>query len=90
VIEDPGNDAAAQLPILKQEIIDVVYMRMMGFGEGRYIIRQLHQLQKDSILLLNLIHRTQQKRECHVIAKQCLIEILESLQSYKGKYFNRE
>lgn len=90
VIEDPGNDAAAQLPILKQEIIDVVYMRMMGFGEGRYIIRQLHQLQKDSILLLNLIHCTQQKSECHVIAKQCLIEILESLQRYKGKYFNRE
>lgn len=88
-----SQESAMLLPVLKQEIIDGVYMRMMGFGKSRYIIRQLHQLQKDSILLLNVIHQTQQEQKesaFYALAQQCLIEILESLQHYKNEYFNSQ
>jgi hypothetical protein len=93
IMEGPSAEGEALLPVLKQEIIDGVYMRMMGFGKSRYIIRQLHQLQKDSVLLLNVVYSTPQEQKTGVfytLARQCLTEILESLQCYKCEYFNRQ
>lgn len=85
------NDAEKEklLP-LKQQIIDGVYIVMMGFGKSIYIIRQLHLLQKDSIRLLNVVYKEPQQNEFCKIATACLIEILESLQRYKCEYFDRE
>jgi hypothetical protein len=91
VMGESSKKAEDRLLVLKEEIMEVVYLRMMGFNKSSLLIRQLHQLQKDCIHLSDVVYKAQlAQKSCkfYSLAQQCLIEILESLRSYKNKYFN--
>jgi hypothetical protein len=79
------------LPKIKDDILTGVTLTMFAGGKAYCITRQLHQLQKDSALLLNMLWNHAPKEERGVFyehASACLIEISESLQHYNNEYFD--
>lgn len=86
VLQGPGPETTALLKELEQQLIEGVYWRTMGFAQRQHIVRQLHQLQKDSIRLLNQIHSFEDP--FYALARQSLIALLDHLKEYK--YFDRE
>jgi hypothetical protein len=84
-----GNDILRDLPKLKQEVMDHAYFVKMGIGPKYAVNRRLHQMQKDTITLLDLLFNNRldgRDNEYCVLANSCLLEILKCLQ--ESEYFD--
>ena len=85
------KEPIALFPQIKEGIATGIFIMMMSAGKSSNIIRHLHWLQKDSVLLLNLIWQHGQKERTgafYTAASNCLIGILELLEQNDCKYFN--